>query len=202
MKLFSSIFVAIFTISASWVALAHGSASTLAPQVLIVTPAGSQTVMAGDVTVDLMATGLEIKKADGEHADGIGHFHLYLGEHAMEAKAGEPIGKDWIHTAELKYTFKDVKPGHYVLTVVLADGKHVPIESATAKATVSFSVEAATAATSSEMAPKTEEHSMDHNSMKKEEMSKKMEQHHGFMLWIAGLLAVAVAALYIFVFSK
>ncbi len=201
MKILSTLFVAMLSLFVSFIGLAHGSTSTAAPQVLVVAPLGNQTVGSGDVTIDLMATGLEIKKADGEHTDGVGHFHLYLGDHAMEAKAGEPIGKDWIHTAETKYTFKDVKPGQYVLTVVLADGKHVPLEDATAKAIVSFTVEAAAVA-SAETAPKKEEHTMDKSTMKKEEMAQMMKKHQKPMLWVVSLLVIALAALYIFVFSK
>lgn len=183
----------------SSLALAHGKAETAAPQVLIAGPSNGQVISGGEITVDLMATGVTIQKADGQHMDGIAHFHLFLGTEEMTPKAGEPIGKDWVHTAETKYTFKAVKPGKYVLTVVLADGKHVPLEDATAKATVQFAVDASVG-----QPPATETKKAEHTMEQGKKMDEKMMQMHNqhTILLVVGLLLVAAVAVYVFFFNK
>jgi hypothetical protein len=162
--------------------LAQGTGSIAVPQVSIIAPSNGQVLVAGEITVEFMATGVEIKKADGQHAEGVGHYHLFLGHHPMEPKPGEPLGKDWIHTSESTHMFKDVKPGNYVLTVVLADGQHIPFANPAAIATVQFTVEAAASQPPTPAMP------------------KHMQQGHMF-LWM-GLLAIAVVVLYIWVLSQ
>ena len=197
MRVFALIALLLFVPS---LALAHGKAETAAPQVLIVAPSNGQVISGGEITVELMATGVTIQKADGQHMDGIAHFHLFLGTEEMTPKAGEPLGKDWVHTAETKYTFKDVKPGKYILTVVLADGKHVPLEDATAKATVQFAVEAF-AGQPPATETKKKEHTMEQGKKMDDKMMMQMHNQH-MMLLVIGFLLVAAVAVYIFFFNK
>ncbi|MBI1741500.1 DUF4399 domain-containing protein [Candidatus Acetothermia bacterium] len=199
-RISSLVFFALLSLFVSSLALAHGKAETTAPQVLIAGPSNGQVISGSEITVDLIATGVTIQKADGQHVDGIAHFHLFLGTEEMTPKAGEPLGKDWVHTAETKYTFKDVKPGKYVLTVVLADGKHVPLEGATAKATVQFATEASVGQPPPATETKKEEHTMEQGKKMDEKMMQMHNQHT--MLLVIGLLLVAAVAVYVFFFNK
>jgi hypothetical protein len=111
------------------------------PTIKITTPAEGATVPGPDVTIQMEALGVTIKAADGTRTPNEGHYHLYL-DTEPQLTPETPIGQEAVHTAQNSYTFKGLTPGKHTVTVVLADGQHIPFDpSVTAK--VSFTVAAA-----------------------------------------------------------
>lgn len=107
--------------------------SAHAQSVTILEPAEGATLWGQIINVRWLSDGVDIQPADGQHAEGVGHYHLMLVANAaasLNLKPGEPIGKgDWtIHTTETGYRFENIKPGPYTLFIVIGDGTHVPAD--------------------------------------------------------------------------
>ncbi|HEY5596369.1 MAG TPA: DUF4399 domain-containing protein [Candidatus Bipolaricaulota bacterium] len=107
------------------------SLSAFAQSVTLLEPADGATIWGQIINARWVSEGIDIQPADGQHAEGVGHYHLMLMARAdaqLNLKPGEPIGKsDWtVHSTEESYRFENIKPGPYTLFLVLADGQHVP----------------------------------------------------------------------------
>lgn len=122
-----------------WVLVSLSSAQE-APTVRILSPQEGATLTGPDATIQMEAIGVTIKPANGNRTPGEGHYHLYL-DTDPQLTSETPIGQEAVHTAQNSYTFKALAPGKHTVTVVLADGQHIPFDpSVTAK--VSFTVAA------------------------------------------------------------
>jgi hypothetical protein len=108
--------------------------------VTITSPHEGQQVVGPDVTIQLQASGIEIKKANGQRTPGVAHFHLFLDTPLPQATDQPyPAAPGSIHTAENSYTFKGLKTGDHTLIVALGDGAHYPLNPPVT-ATVHFTV--------------------------------------------------------------
>lgn len=96
--------------------------------VTILSPREGQQVVGPDVTIQLQASGIEIKKADGQRTPGIAHYHLFLDTPLPQATDQPyPAVPGSIHITEKGYTFKGLKTGDHTLIVALGDGAHYPL---------------------------------------------------------------------------
>ena len=94
-------------------------------------PAEGATIWGNVIRARWLSDGIDIQPADGQHTDGVGHYHLILygrKDAKLKLKAGEPIGENarTVHTTDSEYLFENVQPGPYTLYVVIADGQHIP----------------------------------------------------------------------------
>ena len=99
--------------------------------VTILEPAEGATIWGNVINARWMSEGVDIQSANGEHAEGVGHYHAFLFKRSnaeLNLKAGVPIGSkdNIVHTTDDNHLFENVLPGVYTLYVVLADGQHVP----------------------------------------------------------------------------
>lgn len=104
-----------------------------AQSVTITEPMDGSKVAGPSVTIRWNSENINIRDADGQHVDGVAHYHLILleGEHTpLDLTPGEPIGRNdtMIHTTERSHTFEPLAPGSYTAYVVLGDGQHIPLE--------------------------------------------------------------------------
>jgi hypothetical protein len=92
---------------------------------------GKPTVKGDDVTVDLMSSGVEIVKANGDRSGDSGHFHVLV-DPATPLKGGEVIpapeeGKVY-HTTEGSATITGLSKGEHILWIILGDGTHTTFD--------------------------------------------------------------------------
>jgi len=95
--------------------------------VSIVSPKEGDSTSA-DVTVVLSKEGsVNIEKASGTKAEGVGHYHLFLDTAATaDGSVIPPTTKTTVHigTGDSTYTFKGLKPGAHELIAVIGYGDH------------------------------------------------------------------------------
>jgi len=90
--------------------------------------------------VTLTAQGLDIVKANGDASGKTGHFHLFVDRPASPAGQPIPVAPDAIHTTATRVELPGLAPGEHTVTVVVGDGRHVPL-SPPVEAKVTFTVE-------------------------------------------------------------
>ena len=107
------------------------ASETQTPATVTITfPRQGDTVSAGELTVLMTVTGVEIVPA-GDTTSGTGHHHLYLDADLTDASVPVPtVPGSIIHMgdASSEYTFEEVGPGEHRLIAVVADGIHVPLQ--------------------------------------------------------------------------
>lgn len=84
-----------------------------------------------DLEVELMNSGVEIVKPDGDRSGDSGHFHVIV-DPVTPLKGGEVIpapeeGKVY-HTTEASATVTGLKKGEHTLWIVLGDGTHTTFD--------------------------------------------------------------------------
>jgi len=86
-----------------------------------------------DVTVVLSKEGtVNIEKASGTKAEGVGHYHLFLDTVVTaEGQVIPPTTKNMVHigTGDSTYTFKGLKPGPHEIVAVIGYGDHSAMSS-------------------------------------------------------------------------
>lgn len=88
------------------------------------------TVKAGEpVNVSMSAEGVQIKAADGDTSGRTGHYHVFVDPATAPTADGQviPTNDKIIHTNQPTATVEDLQPGSHTLWVVVADGKHIPL---------------------------------------------------------------------------
>ncbi len=115
-----------------------------AQSVTIAEPVDGATVAGPDVTIRWRSENINIRDANGQVEDGVGHYHLILlegkdAQHGLNAGEAIPSLDNIIHTTEREYTFSTLSPGSYTVYVVVGDGQHVPLNP-TVEAMVQFDV--------------------------------------------------------------
>lgn len=101
------------------------------PSLSFLSPPEGATVLTDSVTVSWTSEGVEIRAADGQHEEGVGHYHLFVlpePNAQLRLEPGRPIGGEAIHTTATSYTLEKLQEGSYTLYLVLADGAHVPFD--------------------------------------------------------------------------
>ena len=109
--------------------------------VTIVSPADGAAFDAGDVTVTLQVSGIQIQPA-GTLIEGTAHHHLFLDTDITPPHQAIPASMDQIvhlGTGASEHTFTGLAPGQHRLIAVLADGLHFPFDPALTD-TVEFTV--------------------------------------------------------------
>jgi hypothetical protein len=112
-----------------------GAATT---SVSIASPADGDKIKGNVVVLTLAATGIDIKKADGDTSGKSGHYHVYVDGDPPVAGTVIPKTSTIIHAATPTVTVAGLTAGPHKFTVVLGDGAHHRL--GTAQASVSVTV--------------------------------------------------------------
>ena len=113
--------------------MGDGMPSETGPSISISVP---QTIKGDDVTVALKAEGVEIRLPTNEGQNpAFGHYHLYIDippnvTHKHDGSGGESTNPNDVMTTAGSHTFKDLAPGHHVVTAVLFYDDHTPFSPA------------------------------------------------------------------------
>jgi hypothetical protein len=94
--------------------------------VMIVSPKEGDST-GTDVTVVLSKQGVDIQKANGTRAEGVGHYHLFLDTAATaDGQVIPPTNKHIVHigTGDSTFTFKGLTPGPHEIVAVIGYGDH------------------------------------------------------------------------------
>lgn len=108
-------------------------------------PAGSASLPAGKVKLEIAAESWSFVDANQPAKPGEGHVHFFINVPASAVPVGQVIPTDkpetYQHAGKAPYTSRDVelKPGEYTITAVMADSEHKALGSP-APVTVRFSV--------------------------------------------------------------
>jgi hypothetical protein len=97
-------------------------------KVTILSPKNGETV-SSPVTVKFGAEGVELAKATDGVKENSGHHHLLL-DYEGQPKMKEPLpsNEHVLHYGQAQTeTTIELKPGKHTLQLLLADGKHVPL---------------------------------------------------------------------------
>jgi hypothetical protein len=101
-----------------------------APSVRITSPQTGSQLKGNVVSLDVEASGIEIKPADGDTSRKTGHFHLFIDKPAVAVGEAVPQEPDVIHSATEPIAVTGLSVGLHKLTVVLGDGVHTRITDA------------------------------------------------------------------------
>jgi len=103
-----------------------------APMLSIALPKSNDNLSAGDLTVAVAASNINIVDKQGQaKAAGEGHIHYYLDVDAPTTQgqpAVPPSGSIWATTADTTYTFKNVAAGTHTISVQLVNNDHTPLD--------------------------------------------------------------------------
>jgi hypothetical protein len=109
------------------------------PTVKVVTPADGAAIKGNVVSLDLSTTGLSIIKADGDTRGTSGHFHVFIDKDPPAAGTVIEKAPGVIHSTEDPLRVPGLSVGRHRLTVVLGDGTHRRIGTASAVVNVDVS---------------------------------------------------------------
>jgi hypothetical protein len=105
-------------------------AAQSAPTVEIVSPTTATSVKGNVVTLDFEATGIEIVKADGDTSGETGHFHVFIDKEPVAAGATIDVAAGIVHSTDDPLKITGLTTGEHKLTVVLGNGVHQRIGTA------------------------------------------------------------------------
>jgi hypothetical protein len=94
--------------------------------VMIVSPKEGDSTGA-DVTVVLSKQGVDIQKANGARAEGVGHYHLFIDTTSTaDGQVIPPTDKHIVHigTGDSTFTLKGLTPGPHEIVAVIGYGDH------------------------------------------------------------------------------
>jgi hypothetical protein len=107
---------------------------TPAPEasVSISSPAEGAEVGGNVLTVEVAATGVQIKAADGDTSGTTGHYHVFVDREPTPEGQVVPMEPGIVHSAVAPVTLTGLPPGEHVITVALGNGVHERIGPASA----------------------------------------------------------------------
>ena len=91
---------------------------------------GTAPLVAGQpINVEMTATGVEIKKADGDVSGKSGHFHVFVDKDPATVGQVIPAGDpNIIHSATSPVAVPGLSAGEHTIWVVVGDGAHKPLD--------------------------------------------------------------------------
>lgn len=109
---------------------ASGDSGDSQPTVSITSPTQDAHIEGNVVSLEIEASGIDIVKADGDTSGKTGHFHVFVDTEPVAA--GEAIGKtpQIVHSADNPVVIPGLTVGDHTFTVVVGDGAHNRIGSA------------------------------------------------------------------------
>lgn len=102
----------------------------------VASPAAGAVVKGNVVTLDLVATGVSIVKADGDTSGRTGHYHVFVDRDPVGAGAAIPKEAGIIHSTDDPIVIPGLAVGTHRLAVVYGDGAHVRIGTTVAETSV------------------------------------------------------------------
>lgn len=102
----------------------------------IKSPRAGANVSGNVVSLDIATAGIDIVKADGDTSGKTGHFHVFIDREPVAAGALIERAADVAHSADNPVVLAGLGVGNHTLTVVLGDGAHRRIGTASARTTV------------------------------------------------------------------
>lgn len=88
------------------------------------------------VDLDVTATGIEIRKADGDSSGKSGHYHVFIDRAPVAPGAVIPREAGVVHSTDDPIRLTGLGVGTHRLALVLGDGTHARIGSAIAETTI------------------------------------------------------------------
>jgi len=106
------------------------------PSLSIVAPPVGAAIKGNVVALDMVSTGLEIVKADGDTSGRSGHYHVFIDRDPVAPGALIPVEANVVHSADDPIVISGLGMGAHRLAVVLGDGTHARMGTAVAETTV------------------------------------------------------------------
>jgi uncharacterized protein DUF4399 len=102
------------------------------PSVSITSPAEGTQVGGNVVVVEVAATGMQIKPADGDTSGTTGHYHVFIDREPTPVGQVIPKEDGIVHSAVAPITLTGLSVGDHTITVALGNGVHERVGKASA----------------------------------------------------------------------